>query len=73
VEAGVLSLHWIVEGHGYDVTGREVLDVFSHTMRAAETSGTTGQTSQRIKSLVARDAPDGAVRRVLSDMLTVAE
>lgn len=36
VEAGVLSLHWIVEGHGYEVTGPEVLDVFSHTMRAAE-------------------------------------
>lgn len=65
VEAGVVSLHWIIEGHGYDVTGREISDVFSHIMRAAEAGGTTGETRQRIMRLVAHDAPDGAVRRVL--------
>jgi hypothetical protein len=73
VEAGVLSLHWIIEGHGYEVTGREVLDVFSHIVRAAEASGTTGETRQRIKSLVAHEAPDGAVWRVLARALTIDE
>lgn len=73
VEAGVLSLHWIVEGHGYEVTGREVLDVFSDIMRAAEASGTTAETRQRLRDLVARDAPDGAVWRVLGRVLTLDE
>lgn len=73
LEVGVLSLHWIVEGHGYEVTGREVLDVFSHVMRAAETSGTTAETRHRIKILVAHDAPDGAVRRVLGSVLAIGE
>ena len=71
VEAGVLSLHWIIEGHGYEITGHEVLDVFAHVMRAAETSGTTGETRQRIKNLVAREAPDGAVWRALGRVLTI--
>ena len=66
VEAGVLSLHWIVEGHGYEVTGHEVLDVFSHTMRAAETNGTSEKTRDRIVELAGHDAPDGVVRRILA-------
>lgn len=66
VEAGVLSLHWIVEGHGYEVTGHEVLDVFSHTIRAAEMNATLEQTRDRIVQLAAHDAPDGVVRRILA-------
>ena len=66
VEAGLLALHWIVEGHGYEVTGRDVLDVFSHTMRAAEMNGSSEQTRERIGQLVARDAPDGIMRRILA-------
>ncbi len=73
VEAGVLSLHWIVEGHGYEVTGCEALDVFSHSMRAAEASARAGETRQRIKSPVAHDAPDGVVRRALGRVLTIDE
>lgn len=72
VEAGVLGLHWIIEGHGYDVTGRELSDVFSHIMRAAATNGTTSETHQRIKSLVEHD-PGGAVRRVLGRALMIDE
>ena len=71
--AGVLSVYWIVEGHGYEVTGLDVLDVFSHIMRAAETSGTKAETNERLRSLVAHDAPDGVVRRVLGSVLTTDE
>lgn len=71
VEAGVLSLHWIVECHGYEITGRDILDVFSHTMRAAEVNGTSAMTRERIKQLVAHDAPDGIVRRVLARSLDI--
>ncbi|MEO8564115.1 MAG: hypothetical protein ABI601_18685 [bacterium] len=66
VEAGVLSLHWIVEGHGYEVTGREILDMFSHTMRAADANGTSAETHERLRQLVGHDAPDGIVHRILA-------
>jgi hypothetical protein len=71
VEAGLLALHWIVEGHGYEITGRDILDAFSHTMRAAEISATSAETSQRIKVLVAHETPDGPVRRVLGRVLMI--
>jgi hypothetical protein len=66
VEAGLLALHWILEGYGYEVTGGDVLDALSHTMRAAEINGSSEQTRKRIAQLVARDAPDGIVRRTLA-------
>jgi hypothetical protein len=66
VEAGLLALHWIVEGHGYEITGRDVLNALSHTMRAAEMDGASEKTRKRIGQLVARDAPDGMVRRILT-------
>lgn len=65
-EAGVLSLHWIIEGHGYETTSRERLDVFIHIMRTAEGSGTIGETTPRTKNLVSHDVPGGAVRRALA-------
>ncbi len=71
VEAGLLALHWIVEGHGYEITGRDVLGVFTHTMRAAEASGTTAETSERIRILVAQATPDAVVRRALGGVLTI--
>ena len=66
VEAGLLALHWIVEGHGYEITGRNVLDALSHTMRAAEIDGASEKTRERIGQLVGRDAPNGIVRRILT-------
>jgi hypothetical protein len=66
VEVGLLALHWIVEGHGYEITGRDVSDALSHTMRAAEIDGASEETRERIRQLVARDAPDGIVRRILA-------
>jgi hypothetical protein len=66
VEAGLLALHWIVEGHGYEITGRDILDAFSHTMRAAEINGASEKARERIGQLVARDAPGGIVRRILA-------
>lgn len=69
IEAGFIALHWVVEGYGYDITGLDVLDVFSQTMRAAEASGRTAETRERIKILVGRAASDGVVRRALGSVL----
>lgn len=71
VETGLLSLHWVVEGHGYEVTSREILDVFSSTIRAAEMSGTSATTRERVRQLVAHDTPDGIVRRILARELEI--
>lgn len=71
VEAGLLALRWIVEGHGYDITGGDVLQAYSHTMRAAEASGTSAETSQRIELLVRHAAPDGVVRRALGGVVAI--
>jgi hypothetical protein len=64
VEAGLLALYWIVEGHGYKIIGRDVLD--AHTMRAAEVDGASEKTRERIEQLASHNAPDGIVRRILA-------
>jgi hypothetical protein len=55
-----------VEGYGFEVTGRDALDVASNVMRVAEMNGSSEQTRKRIRQLVARDAPDGIVRRIVA-------
>jgi hypothetical protein len=66
VEAGLLALHWLVEGHGYDITGADVWAAYSSTMRAAETAGVAEKTGERIKEMVARERPGGFVRQILA-------
>jgi tetratricopeptide (TPR) repeat protein len=56
VEAGIAALHWLVEGYGYEVTGLDVLNAYSHTMKAAENAGTAEQTQERVRDLVARES-----------------
>ncbi|MCG8556747.1 MAG: hypothetical protein MJD61_15895 [Proteobacteria bacterium] len=56
VEAGMTALRWLVEGYGYEVTGLDVLNAYSHTMRAAENTGCAEQTKARIQELVAHKA-----------------
>jgi hypothetical protein len=56
IEAGMAALHWLVEGYGYEVTGLDVLNAYSHTMKAAENAGCAKETHQRICDLVARES-----------------
>jgi len=42
---------------------------FSHAMRAAEVDGASEETRERIGQLVAHDAADGIVRRILATRL----
>ncbi len=39
-EAGLLALHWISEGYGYDITGKDVLDAYSAATKAASLADT---------------------------------
>ena len=53
IEAGMAALRWLVEGYGYEITGLDVLNAYSFTMKAAENAGVEPQTQERIRALVA--------------------
>jgi len=59
VAAGLASLRWISRGHGYDITGLDVLDAYSAVMLAAAKAGLdVRQIKAQIKDLMSR-APEG--------------
>ncbi len=54
VAAGLASLRWISLGHGYDITGVDVLDAYSAVMHAASTAGVNArQMKAQIRALLA--------------------
>lgn len=70
MEAGLAALHWFARGYGYEVTGYDILDAYSHTIRAAENAGCSAEALVRIRSLVENEAsPAGLVARVLGTKL----
>ena len=54
---GLLAFHWLVQGYGYEITGADVWAAYSHTLKAAEKQGTVEATQDRIRTLVATEAP----------------
>ena len=70
--AGLASLHWISLGHGYDITGLDVLDAYSAVMHAASRARTDAQqVKARIRDMLAM-APAGSqvMKTVLAQHLT---
>jgi len=68
--AGLLALHWLVEGYGYEITNLDVLAAYTHTMQAAEQLGTSDETRQRIRQIVAQESvTDRFVGRSLKRVL----
>jgi hypothetical protein len=65
VGAGLIALHWLVQGYGYEITHADVLAAYSSTMRAAEKSGSLTETREKVKALVAGEPPGGIVARIL--------
>lgn len=58
--AGLASLRWISLGHGYDITGLDVLDAYSSVMHAASEAGAdTTHVKARIRDLLA-STPTGS-------------
>ena len=57
LEAGLAALRWIVEGYGYEITRADVLDAYAYTMEAAGKAGRVAEARDRVRSLLARDAP----------------
>ena len=66
VEAGLAALRWLVEGHGYEITGADVWSAYTNTMKAAEQAGRAGEVRDRIRRLVASETyADRFVTRIL--------
>jgi len=65
VGAGMLALHWLAQGYGYEITSADVWAAYVNAMKAAEKNGNAAQTRQRIRELVAGDVPGGFVATVL--------
>ena len=63
--AGLLALHWLVQGYGYEITGADVWAAYESTMKAAEASGKADAVRERIRQIVRAEKPGGFVSRVL--------
>jgi len=69
VGAGLLALHWLVQGYGYEITGADVWAAYASTMKAAEKNGNASEVRETVKGLVAGEAPGGLVARILAGEL----
>lgn len=66
LQAGLTALRWLVEGYGYEITGLDVMNAYSFTLKAAENAGCASETQARIRDLVAHDTSgQGLVSQVL--------
>lgn len=69
IGAGLLSLHWLTHGYGYEITGADVWEAYRATVAAAERCGTDAEVKERIRKLVAAERVGGFVRKVLEGAL----
>jgi hypothetical protein len=65
IEAGLLALEALVQGYGYDVTSADVWLAYSSIIKAAQTQGNPAEVRDRIRQLIAMEAPGGFVIRIL--------
>jgi hypothetical protein len=74
VGSGLLALHWLVQGYGYEVTGLDVWGAYHATLAAADRSGSAVAVKERISQMIAgRDASGGFVSQVLGRELGLRE
>ena len=66
VGAGLLALYWLVQGHGYKITGADVWDAYRATLAAADRHGSAAEVKERIRKLL---AAEGARERFVTKML----
>ena len=65
IEAGVLALEAVVQGYGHEVTSADVWLAYSSTIKAAQTRGNSAEFRNRIRQVIAMEAPGGFVTRIL--------
>jgi len=57
VDAGLLALHWLVQGAGYEITSTDVVDAFRATVHAARSVGREGDVVALVRGVVDTDGP----------------
>ncbi len=67
--AGLLSLYWLVQGYGYEITSVDVWDAYRATLAAAERHGSAAEVRERVRKLVATESAGGFVTKVLGEEL----
>lgn len=67
IGAGLLALHWLVRGYGYEITGTDVWAAYDATIKAADKLGTVEATRERARKMInASDALGGSfVKNIL--------
>ena len=66
IGAGLLSLYWLVQGYGYEITSVDVWDAYRATLAAAERHGSAAEVRERVRKLV---AAEGAGERFVTKVL----
>jgi hypothetical protein len=69
VSAGLLALHWLVQGYGYEITAGDVVGAYESTTAAAERIDKAAEVHERIRSIVAAEPPLGFLTRVIGRRL----
>jgi hypothetical protein len=68
--AGMLALHWLVQGYGYEITSADVWEAYRSTLVAAVRIGSENETRARVRALLAVEATsDRFVTKVLGKEL----
>ena len=52
IGAGLLALHWLVRGYGYDITSTDVWAAYDATIKAADKLGTVEATRERARKII---------------------
>jgi len=66
VGAGLLAMHWLVQGYGYEITGLDVRAAYHATLAAAKKSGQEQEAKERIRRMVVAGT---AGRQFVADIL----
>lgn len=66
IGAGLLSLYWLVQGYGYEITSVDVWDAYRATLAAAERHGSAAEVRERVRKMV---AAEGAGERFVTKVL----
>jgi hypothetical protein len=66
VGAGLLSVYWLVQGYGYEITSVDVWDAYRATLTAAERHGSAAEVRERVRKMV---AAEGAGERFVTKVL----
>jgi hypothetical protein len=73
LESGMTAIRWLIEGYGYEVSSKHVLDAYSFTMQAATHADCAEETQQRIRELIASETfGDCLVSKTLGPRLEFA-